>query len=118
MDCESLFIDRDGIALVLRNLLDNAIKFTKNNPNPKITFKCKTDESKATISISDNGVGFDSKFHKQIFDIFERLHLPEEYPGTGIGLALVKKTMERFGGNVYAESQIGVGSTFYLEIPL
>ena len=117
-DCESLFIDRDGIALVLRNLLDNAIKFTKNNSNPNIAFKCKTDESKATISISDNGVGFDSKFHKQIFDIFERLHLAEEYPGTGIGLALVKKTMERFGGNVYAESQIGVGSTFYLEIPL
>ena len=118
LECDHLLIDRDGITLVLRNLMDNALKFTKANPDPKISIDCKMNENNAVISISDNGVGFDPQFHEKIFDIFQRLHEPEDYPGTGIGLALVKKTMERFGGKVHAESQIGVGSTFYLEIPL
>jgi signal transduction histidine kinase len=117
LECESLYVDRDGITLALRNLLDNAVKYTQNCPNPKIEIVCKERQNQTIFSISDNGVGFDQKFHDKIFDIFQRLHLSEEYPGTGIGLALVKKTMERLGGKVYAESQIGVGSTFYLEIP-
>jgi hypothetical protein len=103
--------------LVLRNLLDNALKFTGANPNPKIVIGCTKDNNNAVLSISDNGMGFDLKFHEKIFDIFQRLNQSKDYPGTGIGLALVKKTMERFGGKVYAESQVGVGSTFYLEIP-
>lgn len=118
LECDHLLIDREGITLVLRNLMDNALKFTIAKADPKISFDCKMNEKNALISISDNGVGFDLQFHEKIFDIFQRLHESEEYPGTGIGLALVKKTMERFGGKVYAESQIGVGSTFYLEIPL
>ncbi|PKN97616.1 MAG: hypothetical protein CVU42_15090 [Chloroflexi bacterium HGW-Chloroflexi-4] len=118
LECELLHVDREGLTLVLRNLLDNALKFTKANPNPKIEFGCTSNEEYAVISISDNGVGFDLKYQDKIFDIFQRLNQSENYPGTGIGLALVKKTMERFGGKIYAESQIGVGSTFYLEIPL
>lgn len=117
LDCQTVFVDREGITLVLRNLLDNAMKFTQSNPNPKIVIGCTETLKGATFSISDNGVGFDLKFHDKIFDIFQRLHLAEDYPGTGVGLALVKKTMERLGGKVYAESQIGVGSTFYVEIP-
>jgi signal transduction histidine kinase len=118
LECARLVVDREGFTLVLRNLLDNALKFTKTNPNPKIVIGCKMNDTNVIFAISDNGVGFDLKFHEKIFDIFQRLNQAEEYPGTGIGLALVKKTMERMGGKVYAESQIGVGSTFYLEIPL
>lgn len=117
LDCQTVLVDREGITVALRNLLDNAVKFTQSNPAPRITIGCKEIQNQAVISVSDNGVGFDLKFHDKIFDIFQRLHLNEEYPGTGVGLALVKKTMERMDGKVYAESQIGVGSTFYLEIP-
>jgi len=116
LDCQTVLVDREGITVALRNLLDNAVKFTQSNPDPKITIGCKEIQNRTVISVSDNGVGFDLKFYDKIFDIFQRLHLHEDYPGTGVGLALVKKTMERMGGKVYAESQIGVGSTFYLEI--
>jgi light-regulated signal transduction histidine kinase (bacteriophytochrome) len=69
------------------------------------------------VSITDNGIGFDMKYSERIFDIFQRLHLQDDYPGTGIGLALVKKAMQRLGGRAWATSQIGIGSTFYLEVP-
>jgi signal transduction histidine kinase len=117
LECKHLLVDLDGITLILRNLLDNAVKFTKNSPHPEIVFSCKEGQNNVIVSVADNGVGFDLQFHDKIFNIFQRLHLSEDYPGTGIGLALVKKTMERLGGRVYAESQLGVGSTFYLEIP-
>lgn len=117
LECEHLLVDREGITLVLRNLLDNAMKFTKNSTTPKIAINCTKNQNSATVSVSDNGVGFDLQFHDKIFNIFQRLHLSEDYPGTGIGLALVKKTMERLGGRVFAESEVGVGSTFYVEIP-
>ena len=67
--------------------------------------------------VRDNGIGFDMKFTDRIFDIFQRLHRSEDYPGTGIGLAIVRKAMERMNGRVWAESAPGSGATFYLEIP-
>jgi len=67
--------------------------------------------------VRDNGIGFDMKYHDRIFEIFQRLHRLEEYPGTGIGLALVKKAMQRMGGRVWAESVPGEGATFYLSLP-
>lgn len=118
IDCKQVMVDRGGINLALRNLLDNAIKFTQTNENPEIQIYSKRIDGNCLISVSDNGIGFDMKYHDKIFAIFQRLHLPEEYPGTGIGLALVKKAMERLGGKVYAESEIGKGSTFHLEVPL
>jgi light-regulated signal transduction histidine kinase (bacteriophytochrome) len=69
------------------------------------------------LAVRDNGVGFDMKFHDQIFGIFQRLHRSEDYPGTGVGLAIVRKAMERMGGRAWAESEVGKGATFYLEIP-
>jgi len=68
------------------------------------------------ISVSDNGIGFDMKYSERIFEIFQRLQRAEDYPGTGIGLAMVAKTMQRMNGKVRAESKVGQGSTFYLEI--
>ena len=69
------------------------------------------------VWVRDNGMGFDMKYHDRIFNIFQRLNPGEEYPGTGIGLAIVRKAMERMGGRAWAESQPGQGATFYLEIP-
>ena len=69
------------------------------------------------LSVRDNGVGFDMKYHDRIFDIFQRLNPVEDYPGTGVGLAIVRKSMERMGGRARAESQPGQGATFYLEFP-
>jgi light-regulated signal transduction histidine kinase (bacteriophytochrome) len=67
--------------------------------------------------VRDNGIGFESKYRDQIFGIFKRLNRTEEYPGTGIGLAIVGKAMERMGGRAWAESEPGRGATFFLEIP-
>jgi hypothetical protein len=69
------------------------------------------------VWVRDNGIGFDMKFHDRIFAMFQRLQRSEDYPGTGIGLALVRKAMLRMGGRVWGESTPGEGATFYLELP-
>jgi signal transduction histidine kinase len=113
-----LSLDEKALEQALRNLLDNAIKFSSNNIMPKIKVNIiRSEESKSILCVEDNGIGFEMKYCEKIFDIFQRLHLPEEYPGTGIGLALVKKAMQRIGGRAWAESQPGTGAKFYLEIP-
>ncbi|MDP3280566.1 MAG: PAS domain S-box protein [Nitrosomonas sp.] len=108
--------DREGLALVLRNLLENAIKFSKHSPHPRIEFGASQEDNHVTLWVRDNGIGFDMKYNQRIFEIFERLHRLEDYPGTGIGLALVKKAMERMGGRVWAQSVPGEGATFHLEL--
>ncbi|HRI82312.1 MAG TPA: PAS domain S-box protein [Opitutaceae bacterium] len=109
--------DPDGLAQVLRNLLDNALKFTRDVRPPVIEIGGRGENGAFTLWVRDNGIGFDMKFTDRIFDIFQRLHRVEEYPGTGIGLAIVRKAMERMGGKVRAESAPGRGATFYLELP-
>jgi signal transduction histidine kinase len=110
-------LDEKAMEQALRNLVDNAIKFTTDQSNPSIEIGLKSDTGKYILFVKDNGIGFDMKYHEKIFDIFQRLHLAEDYPGTGIGLALVKKAMQRLGGRAWAESAPGSGSTFYLEFP-
>lgn len=111
-------VDREGLALVLRNLIGNAIKFSAQAQPPLIQIRAQQENQKIIVSIQDHGIGFDMKYHDRIFRIFQRLHRAEDYPGTGIGLALVKKAMQRMGGDVRAESTPGAGATFYLELPL
>jgi signal transduction histidine kinase len=108
--------DAAGLSQALRNYLDNAIKFTSETSEPRIEVGAEETEKSCRLWVRDNGVGFDMKYHDRIFEIFQRLHRLEDYPGTGIGLAIVRKAMERMGGRAWAESGEGRGATFYLEI--
>ena len=110
-----LLADNNGLKLVLRNLLDNAIKFSSKSDNPQIEIGSRDNSTHWLIFVKDNGVGFDMKYHDRIFKIFQRLHLPEEFEGTGIGLAMVEKAMHRMNGIIWAESELGKGTCFYLE---
>lgn len=109
--------DREGLTLAIRNLLDNAVKFTIRTPQARIEVGARDGERACILWVRDNGPGFDMKYHDRIFGVFERLHRTEDYPGTGVGLAIVQKAMVRIGGRVWAESVPGQGATFYLEIP-
>jgi signal transduction histidine kinase len=112
----TLNLDEEGLSLALRNLLQNALKFTRDVPSPRITITARLMTHALVIAVSDNGIGFDMQYHDQIFKLFHRLHRENQYPGTGIGLALVRKAVERFGGRVWGESREGQGATFYIEI--
>jgi PAS domain S-box-containing protein len=109
--------DGDALLLALRNLIDNAIKFSRGGQPPRLRIQAQAKGEKVIVSVADNGCGFDMKYHDRIFDIFQRLHRVEDYPGTGVGLAIVRKAVERMGGRVWAESRPGAGATFFLELP-
>ena len=110
--------DPEGLAIALRNLVDNAIKFSKYAAEPAIEIRSKVVNGFCILSVRDNGIGFDMRFYDKIFEIFQRLNHAEDYPGTGIGLAMVYRAMQRMGGRVWAESQPGAGAVFYLQLPL
>ncbi len=110
--------ERDGILLALRNLVDNAIKFTKGRPQRVVEIGVRREGRHGLFWVGDSGSGFDMKYHDRIFEIFQRLHRAEDYPGTGVGLAIVRKAAERMQGRVWARSAPGEGAMFYLELPL
>lgn len=109
--------DVNGLGQSLRNYLDNAIKFTGKVMDPRIEVGSKESTESCVLWVRDNGIGFDMKHHDRIFDLFQRLEGTADFPGTGVGLAIVRKAMERMGGRAWAESEPGRGATFYLEIP-
>ena len=109
--------DRQGVEMVLRNLLDNAIKFSAEATPPVVTLSVCIEQDNVGLCIRDNGIGFDMKHHERIFEIFQRLHRSEDFAGTGVGLALVRKAMQRMGGRVWAESEPGQGAAFHVEFP-
>ena len=109
--------DAQGLTMSVRNLLDNALKFSATRQPPHITITGTRTEDGVLLAFQDNGLGFDMRFHDRIFAIFQRLHRAEDYPGTGVGLAIVRKAMERMGGRVWAVSQPGQGATFTLQLP-
>jgi PAS domain S-box-containing protein len=112
---EQLRADIDGLSAVLRNLLDNAIKFTAKVEQPRIEVGGEEKGDVKVLWVRDNGIGFEMQYAERIFEIFQRLQRVEDYPGTGVGLAIVHKAMQRMGGRVLAESEPGKGATFYLE---
>lgn len=110
-------VDSEGLSLIIRNLLDNAFKFTDKEEVPEISIGGKKDNGHITLWVKDNGVGFDMQYSDRIFGIFDRLHRAEEYEGTGIGLAMVKKAAERMEAELSVTSSPNQGSTFYLKLP-
>jgi len=109
--------ERDGLVLALRNLLDNAVKFTAGRPDRTIAVGARRMQGHVLFWVRDNGPGFDMRYHDRIFEIFQRLHRAEDFPGTGVGLAIVRKAVERMHGKVWAESAKGDGATFYIQLP-
>ena len=100
------------------NLLSNAIKFTKNKSNPLIEIgSFPSEDNYIVYYIKDNGAGFDTQYYNKLFGVFQRLHSQDEFEGTGIGLAIVDKIIHRHNGNVWADSKINEGSTFYFSLP-
>ena len=105
------------LEIVWTNLLSNALKFSSKNDNPLIEVKYfKNELEKIVFFVRDNGIGFDMNESKNLFQPFIRLHTEEEYPGSGIGLALVKKIITKHGGTIWVESEYGRGTTFYFTL--
>lgn len=113
----TLQLDREGLTVVLRNLVGNALKFSRPGEAPQVEIGARREAGRHLIWVRDQGVGFDMKYHDRIFGIFQRLQRAEDYPGTGVGLALVAKAVQRMGGQVRADSRPGAGATFTLEFP-
>ncbi len=111
--------DSGQLLRVFQNLIVNAIKFRKPDEPPRVHISANKDEKAGEyiFSVSDNGIGIEEQYFDRIFTIFQRLHTRTEYQGTGIGLSLVKRIIERHGGQMRVESKYGVGSTFYFTIP-
>jgi light-regulated signal transduction histidine kinase (bacteriophytochrome) len=107
----------DGGQLVqlLQNLINNAIKFHGKNP-PRVHVSAKDNGAEYVFSVRDNGIGIAPEYFDRLFKIFQRLHTREEYPGSGIGLAVCKRIVERHGGRIWIESKVGKGSTIYFTL--
>jgi PAS domain S-box-containing protein len=117
---EGLIVQGDPhlMQIVLVNLLDNAWKFTGKEARPRIEFGATAQDGETIYYVRDNGAGFDMAYVDQLFGAFQRLHTMEEFAGTGIGLATVKRIISRHGGRVWAEGEVGKGATFYFTLPL
>ena len=115
-----VFGDKGQLLLLFQNLVSNAIKFRKENEPPKIHISTVHDpeNNEYLFSIADNGIGIEEQYFDRIFTIFQRLHTREEYQGTGIGLSIAKRIVERHGGRIWVESKFGEGSVFYFTIPM
>jgi PAS domain S-box-containing protein len=109
--------DSTQLAQVFQNLIGNAIKFRRPGESPRIHVSAQQENGHWLFSVRDNGIGIDSQYFDRIFVIFQRLHTREEHPGTGIGLSICKRIVERHGGRIWVESQPGQGSVFYFTIP-
>ncbi len=103
---------------VLVNLLSNAFKYSSENEIIKIKISSEVKKEHVIYRINDNGAGFDMKYHDKLFGVFQRLHSNSQFEGTGVGLAIVKRIVEKHGGEIWAESIIGNGSTFYFSLPI
>lgn len=108
--------DADQLTDVFQNLIGNALKYRGNRP-PRVHIAAVRKPREWLFSVRDNGIGIDPKYYEHVFVMFQRLHLPEEYPGAGIGLTLCKRIVERHGGRIWVEAPHDGGSQFCFTIP-
>lgn len=109
--------NRGQLVQLLQNLIGNALKY-RGVTAPRVRISAHRDGAMWTIAIRDNGIGIEAQYFDRVFSIFQRLHTRDEYPGTGIGLAICKRIVEQAGGAIWIESELGVGSTFYFTLPV
>ncbi len=116
---EGVRVDADAymMGILLEELLDNACKFSMHCPEPFVSFGLLDDASAPTVYVRDNGVGFDPDYAGKLFNPFQRLHSEDEFPGIGMGLAVVYAIVRRHGGKIWAESKINEGATFFFTLP-
>jgi len=117
LDAPEVLADRNMIHQLLSNLIGNAFKYTRDVKDPFIEINGTVADDEIIYYIKDNGCGFDMEYQEKLFQLFQRLHTDDEYEGTGVGLAIVKRIIDRHHGRIWAESVIGEGSTFYFSIP-
>jgi light-regulated signal transduction histidine kinase (bacteriophytochrome) len=106
-----------GLAQILSNLIDNALKYSRRSSPPRVHVAAAPTAEGWRLTVRDNGIGFDMKYHDRIFRLFNRLVRMEEFEGTGAGLAIAKKVLDKQKGRIWAESQPGQGATFFVELP-
>jgi light-regulated signal transduction histidine kinase (bacteriophytochrome) len=109
--------DRAMLRQVFFNIVSNAVKFTAHQAEPKLEIGGASTNGVNTYYVKDNGVGFDQRYADKLFGVFQRLHGEDEFEGTGVGLALVKRIIQRHHGNVWAEGRLNEGATFYFTLP-
>lgn len=109
--------DPSMIKRVFTNLFDNAIRYSAPNEDALIEVEGHIENHEAVYSVTDNGVGFDMRYVDKLFGVFQRLHGPQQFSGTGIGLSIVKRIIARHGGRVWAVGELGKGASFYFTLP-
>jgi light-regulated signal transduction histidine kinase (bacteriophytochrome) len=112
----TVLADASQLGQVLQNLLSNALKFSRGEP-PYVHISAQLDGPHWVFKVQDAGIGIAPQFAERIFAVFQRLHTRREFPGTGIGLAICKRIVERHGGRIWVDSEPGKGSTFFFTLP-